>query len=61
VVLKGLTTEKGRKVVFVVLISKVDGMKKNDDDELGIHCGGFRCPNTRKKTKMMNITHNLLS
>jgi hypothetical protein len=42
--------------VFIVLVSEVDGMKKNDNDELGVHRYGFGCCNTRKKAKMTSTT-----
>lgn len=49
-VLEGPTKKTGRQVVFVILVLKVNGMKKNDDDEPNICHGGFGCCNTKKKS-----------
>ncbi len=36
---------------FVILVSEIDEMRKNHDDKLGVHRGGFKCYNTRKKNQ----------
>jgi hypothetical protein len=46
---KGLTKKIGRQGLLVLLVSKVNGMKKNDDNELNVCHGGFDVATQEKK------------
>jgi hypothetical protein len=50
--------KSGWQTALVVLISKLDGLKKKPWQRAIVRCHGFKCYNTRKKTRMLAMKKN---